>query len=307
MGKRHSPHDQPLADEATRIAGFKVSRTQIEDWREASALDLVRSGSRPGEYTYAYAAGSAELAADLAAVLKDMREDGHVPTLDAAILVSFVHEHNPKERGLRKAYDRNYAAMGLDADARTTEREATKLGRRASRHPMTRALKEHVERPGVLPDVLTNLMEVARGLKTTISAQTGTAVGETFGLTKERAEYVYEHMNVPGPSLPDYAAAIRTATFDEMKTARNLANIFVSSLEGMMGLLGRELGLEVTSPEGLPEIFNELLTAIAWIPHAIIKREEKGPDVYDAAIRSIPDYLVQERDAQRGTGRNEET
>ena len=296
MPKRHSPLDEPLAQEASELVGFEVTRTQIEDWREAQILEVTRSGSRPGQYSYAYVPGSPDLAACLARCLRDAREEGRIATLDQATLVCFVRGHRPREVGLRRAYERVYATLGVTPDGGiVSPRDAAKLlSRRASTHPLTRALKAHVERPGDLFSVIENLAAATLGNASELKPQTTAAIFGAFGASEDAIAQAIEHANTPGPSMVERAYAVRSASFEELMEAREFATVSVAVGRRMMELFASELGFHVMIPEGLSDIWNDLSTAVAWVPHVLIRRREIGREEYDATMRTLPGLIEQE-------------
>src|SRR2546422_344313 len=81
------------------------------------------------------------------------------------------------------------AAVGVGEDApEVSPRAVRKLSRRASKHAMTRALKEHVERPGDLPSVLENMAGVSFGKQSLIMPQTASAIAGAFGGSSKAKE-----------------------------------------------------------------------------------------------------------------------
>ncbi len=292
--KRHSPLDEPLARAASELAGFEITRTQVEDWREKGILEVARSGDRPGRYSYEYVPGTDALAACIGTILKEDRDRRLVPNLDEAVLVCFVRGHRPKEIGLRRAYERMFIGMGVGPEgARLTPRDAAKASRRASRAPVLRALKQQVERPSDLPSVLENMAEAAFGFSTTLKPQTIAATFGLFGATPEVIEAVLRDPSPP-PSIISHAEAIRTASMDELEAARDLATIWADALRRTVEPMARDLGFRFSVPEGLPEVWSEVVTAVLWLPHIVRRRRIHGVKEFDATIRGLPAAIAAE-------------
>lgn len=296
MPKRHSPLDQPLADAAAKIAGVPITRTQIEDWREAGYLEVVRSGDRPGRYTYAYAPRSESLAAYIGAVLHKGRAEGRVPTMEEAVLTAFVLGRLPKESGLRHAYDTMYRRIELAGEQPPTPKELSRYSRRATRYPLTRALKEHVERPGDLPSVLENIGALALGQTSTVTPQTAEAIFGAFGLPTEMAKQVLEEP--PRPPMREMPAIISTASLEELVRGRDHAVLFTKVWKNVSGYIASELGFELKVPVGLPDLFSDLMTALFWVPRQILKRRELGAEAHERHMEVLraatPDVLARE-------------
>jgi hypothetical protein len=138
------------------------------------------------------------------------------------------------------------------------------------------------------------MADLSFGRSTEIKPQTLGAVFGAFGVPQDRVHELAQFAEPPPISLVDRAEAIRTATLEELEVGRDLAVSSFKVAKKMLALVAREMGMELSPPADMPEVWDELFVAVAWVPQTLIRRRHHGPEEFDPLVRALPTTFCKE-------------
>ncbi len=273
-----SPADALLAEEASRIAGRRITTGQIRRWRRAGLLPMTRKGlGRARGFRYEYPKGSAEFAAAIARELPRYRR------LDLAAKAAFARGTSPGSAKVlsRLLDDSDLVTPVLEEPHRTATRLANKGSRRASTSPAALQVKDALDRPGQLADFF-------RGAFGSVLAGETTSLKHAFRLlhmseetTDDATRRIDEDFGGPGMlhrSFQVMADVLKEATLAEFERARDDAIAVYRGSLMAMSALAKMIGLN-------EQIQQDEVEAMGLIPVLLVIRKEGGDEAAEGLLR----------------------
>lgn len=216
-----TPADEGLAHKAS-TKGVPITPGQVKDYREAGFLQrTIREGRGSGGGRGWRAHYSDEAVAHVRDLVRQINAYGRRAD---AVLATFLHGFDPRERGLRWAYREGFdRRLGKMLEQPPTLDDLSRAGRALARTPASQeweqALQDRVrsETPSVneTADVFENVLAVATGEHSYLAPETLTAVG----LEGDPAPFMRVIEQAPILALP---ALVKEAPFEELVQARDL-------------------------------------------------------------------------------------
>lgn len=300
--------DRKLAAAASEIRKQTVSAWQIKRWREGGYLPTRRRflGRGQGSGPVEYPPEAAEHAARLAEALETYR------TLDEANLVCFVRGATPPERSLKRSYAKVYRRLfdWLDKTAASNDSwqiadaVASLLSRRSAGIPRLGASRERLRnagrRPGLLRDVLANIISVFLGVAEQVNVDSLVAFGadgllapiRTIGPLATRDDFKLDWLRFSA-----IADAIENATRVELELARDSFALLREVARTFASVAGRTEGLQLDALSKVEG--DDLAAALIGVPGVILIRRLIGAEQFDATVERFRSDLPQMHATER--------
>jgi hypothetical protein len=234
-------------------------------------------------------------------------------TLNEACLVCFMRGFSPKERALKKAYTDSFAqvtgwlrrtAAGSDEAWTIADAAARLLARRSAGLPKLRAARDRLRSagkpPGVLRDVLFNVLSAALGQPTRLQPDTLLAFGmdglttpiSTAGSLAEPTDLELERY-----SLAELARNARESALNDLEQARDAFVVVRTVAVRFVSIVTRTHGLRLDQLDEFAE--DDLLAALLGIPALLILRRALGKEKLDANVEQLRSELPRLNAMQR--------
>ncbi len=273
-----TPADHALAEEASRIAGKTITAGQVRRWRNAGLLPMRRIGLGRGRgFRYEYPPGSASFAAAIAKELPRYRR------LDLAAKAAFMHGTSPgsNEVLVKLLDDFGEVTEALDDPHRMATRIANKASRRASTLPSTRKVKESLDRPGQLAEVLRGAFGSIFGGEATGLDQALQLLGVSTDTAREMTESIEDQFGAPGTlqrTLDIMREVLSKATLADFERARDDALLVYRSSIDLMSTFADLVGFD-------GELGQDDVEAFGMIAVFLVIRRERGDEAADSLLQ----------------------